>query len=734
MKLLRDEINHHKKQLKDLVPKHENLLSQLRNRVKWYDFYVINSKLKQLSSKESDQISKRHEKKLRNLLKNRSNQISFDPSKVIYNFTVRLLTENQKSALTKGLRYGLPPKNADETEVFAAFETCFSNLRELQINESQMTSERFKNKFAENAYSYCQNYSQKKERNLTDEELTGLNELKQDRSIVIMKADKGNAVVLLKKADYFDEMERMLQDTTKFRKLTVDPTIKREEKLTRYLRSLKSQGDITDAFYNKVRPCGSQPSRLYGLPKVHKANHPLRPICSSVNSHNYKLASELASILSPYAVSNYNVKDTFTFVREINELTFEQSHICSFDVSSLFTMIPLNESIDIALDYAFHENEKVHGLSRNQFKKLLQMSTKETNFLFNGNVFDQIDGVAMGSPLAPILANIFMRHFEENALATFTGMRPLFYRRYVDDCFIILKDSRDVNPFFNFLNSLHRNIKFTKEEEELDNEFFPFLDIKICRDGSKFLTKTYYKPTFTGVYTNWYSFTPRKYKINLVKCLFFRAWNICSNRTLFDEDSQFIIENLKKNQFPEKLLDAILRNFIEKMESTENENPPVTVERKEMLLILPFHGSVLSNRLRKNLQSLFSKAYPQTVLKIIFRTTFRVTNLFMLKDKIPKRFKSHVVYRVECTDCGSEYVGKTKRHMETRFKEHNDPRKPTAVTEHILRNNHHVSMDNVDFIARAKTDKELLIKESLLVKRLSPVLNNNVSSYPLNVF
>ena len=65
------------------------------------------------------------------------------------------------------------------------------------------------------------------------------------------------------------------------------------------------------------------------------------------------------------------------------------------------------------------------------------MATKETHFLFNGKVYDQIDGVAMGSPLAPVLANLFMRHFEENVFKNFGGKLPLFYGRYVDDSFVI---------------------------------------------------------------------------------------------------------------------------------------------------------------------------------------------------------------------------------------------------------------------------------------------------------
>ena len=129
-----------------------------------------------------------------------------------------------------------------------------------------------------------------------------------------------------------------------------------------------------------------------------------------------------------------------TFVKEIQQLRLPSSHVCSFDVSSLFTCIPLNETIDIALKYLYDGRNKVNGLSKIQFKKLLEMSTKETHFMFNGNVYDQVDGVAMGSPLAPVLANLFMRHFEENTFKNFTGSLPIFYKRYVDDSILVFKE------------------------------------------------------------------------------------------------------------------------------------------------------------------------------------------------------------------------------------------------------------------------------------------------------
>ena len=204
-------------------------------------------------------------------------------------------------------RLGLPPTKIDKFSIFATFETSYNNLKCECINGG-FTEERFRNKFADNAYTYCQKYNKKNEQNLTDDELEGLKELRLDRSIVILKADKGNCVVLLRKSDYNNDLETMLQDDSKFRVLKEDPTIKRENKLIQHLLKLKKDGDITEQFYKKVRPNGSQPSRLYGLPKVHKNNHPLRPICSSVNAYNYKLASELASIISPYAISEFSVK------------------------------------------------------------------------------------------------------------------------------------------------------------------------------------------------------------------------------------------------------------------------------------------------------------------------------------------------------------------------------------------------------------------------------------------
>ena len=151
-------------------------------------------------------------------------------------------------------------------------------------------------------------------------------------------------------------------------------------------------------------------------------------------------------------------------------------------------------------------------------------------------------------------------------------------------------------------------------------------------------------------------------------------------------------------------------------------------------MVLPYLGHDSSFKLKKSLVSLFSKAYPQVDLKIVFRTTLRIANLFRYKDIIPKRLKSFIVYGVYCTDCDACYVGKTKRHLITRFKEHTDVRKPTAVMDHVMNNNHNVIFDDVKILCQGISDKELLIKESLTVKKMKPIMNMNVTSFPLEIF
>ena len=117
-----------------------------------------------------------------------------------------------------------------------------------------------------------------------------------------------------------------------------------------------------------------------------------------------------------------------------------------FDVSSLFTNIPLNETIELAIDYILSNNLDVN-ISRKDLKKLFQFATSETHFYFNEEIYDQVDGVAMGSPLAFVLANLFIGHHDQHWLKQKETLSVLFYTRYIDDVFCIFKTSEQGDKF-----------------------------------------------------------------------------------------------------------------------------------------------------------------------------------------------------------------------------------------------------------------------------------------------
>ena len=297
--------------------------------------------------------------------------------------------------------------------------------------------------------------------------------------------------------------------------------------VSRFLKKLNKQGFLSDTVYNNITPKGSQLARIYGLPKLHKSyspnsSPPLRPIVSTIGTFNYKLSKFLCSLLSPHLPSDYCPKDPFTFIDELKKVSFKNSFVVSYDVVSLFTNIPLDETIELALDLILKNNLNIK-ITRNDLKKLFIFATSKTQFSFKNEIYQQTDGVAMGSPLAPVLANLFMGHHEKLWINEFQGNKPRFYRRYVDDIFATFQNASEAENFLNHINNKHQNIKFTMEVEQ--NKTLAFLDILINFEKD-LTTSVYRKKTYTGLLTNYLSFTPFQYKIGLIRTLLDRTYKI----------------------------------------------------------------------------------------------------------------------------------------------------------------------------------------------------------------
>ena len=181
----------------------------------------------------------------------------------------------------------------------------------------------------------------------------------------------------------------------------------------------------------------------------------LRKSLSATNTYNYALAKWLDNKLKPLSLNQYTVTDIFDFVNKLpRDLNITPGDLLvSYDVSSLFTNVPLDETITILADRAFRNNwfnsEYDLNISKHDLIDLLGVATKGQLFQFNGSLYEQVDGVAMGSPLGPLLANVFMSSIEEKL--DVDGKLPPYYRRYVDDTFTVMPDLPTARDFLNTL-------------------------------------------------------------------------------------------------------------------------------------------------------------------------------------------------------------------------------------------------------------------------------------------
>ena len=143
----------------------------------------------------------------------------------------------------------------------------------------------------------------------------------------------------------------------------------------------------------------------------------------------------------------------------------------SFDVESLFTNTSLEECVNLAADYISKGNPDLQ-LTKTDLRNLFNFATAQTHFLFKGSSFDQIDGMAMGSPLATVLANLFMRQHERIWLENYKAPSILFYRRYVNYTFCLFDTEHEATLFFGYINDRHPNKRFKMEKEMIKNPLF----------------------------------------------------------------------------------------------------------------------------------------------------------------------------------------------------------------------------------------------------------------------
>ena len=390
----------------------------------------------------------------------------------------------------------------------------------------------------------------------------------------------------------------------------------------------------------------------------------------------------------------------------------------SFDVVSLFTCIPLEEVIELACRYVYGDNSvSKPKYDVRHFRKLLQFATSG-EFLYRDKLYRQVDGVSMGSPIAPTLANLFLAKLESDWLKAEGA--PNIYLRYVDDIFCIFDSTKNSHQgFLDYLNRQHSNLKFTCE---VGPRSLPFLDVNVqTNNANSVFFSVFRKDTYTGLLLNARAFCPLSWKKALIVCFLKRAITLCSNWTLFHDEVSNLRSIFRRNGYTCEIFDRVLKSFLVKYVSNSHSTD-ISREPDTYTLVLPYTGEC-SDQFRFRFIRFIKRHNLNCLLTF---TPSKVSNYFSLKSSVPDILKSCLVYKYVCpVEPGHVYIGKTKRHFSTRIREHCTTN--TAVRAHcdIC---HCFSPNNFSVIRTCNTDYETTLAEALLIRKNSPTLNNTLAN------
>ncbi|BHF66784.1 hypothetical protein SprV_0200980600 [Sparganum proliferum] len=322
------------------------------------------------------------------------------------------------------------------------------------------------------------------------------------------------------------------------------------------------------------------------------------------------------------------------FLERLKHLKLEPDEsMVSFDVVSLFTSIPQQLAIDVVRQLlADRYNERDNLLKTEHLMELLRYCLK-TYFTFGGQMYEQIKGTPMGSPISGLIAEVVLQRIEH---LVFTKYQPKFWARYVDDTFAIVKSS-DVEHLKKLLNSVDPNIQFTMEAET--NNQLPFLDVLVRRCATGQLQTTVFrKATNTRQILHFNSNHPLSHKRSCVRTLFQRVETHCSTPADKRVERQYLNDLFRTNGYPSY--------FIKQSKRRVNRRRPQE-EQPEVWRAIPYI---------KGVSEAVSRLLQPARVGIVHRPQATIRcRLMQPKDILPPTDTSAVVYQIRCKDGDCNY-------------------------------------------------------------------------------
>ena len=768
------------------VEKERKTLNRLEQEAEKNESKYLNLALSENIRANLDQLLKYESAYSDNLVKNRilnklnklyQGQILLpDKSVSFVNLSSRELSLNEKEFLDLGLNVHLGSKfnkcvKLTELELVYQSVTALEKQGHVEVNPDlrpQLLAEATKRR----DFKKCEV--------LTPELKDAAKSLREDDTITVRKADKSSSYVVINKEEYIHKIEDILKDKKKFKKIRKDPTSDLKKKANRAIEAANAViGSV------KFEPIVGDfaPGYLYGTVKTHKSNNPLRPVISQIPTPTYKLAKRLNNILSPYIPVENTLKSSEEFL-EVIQSKKPAGILASLDVESLFTNVPIDETTDIIIKYAFNHDSlpPPSSMSPELLKRMLRICTTEAPFRCpSGNLYLQIDGVAMGSPLGVLFANAYMCAVEDKVLASLEH-QPGFYKRYIDDICLQVDDAEALEALKQKFED-NSVLKFTFEVEESSRLHFLDVDINTSH-GDSFVTQVYRKPTDIGRCMNARSACPTRYKTGVIRTYVRRALSHCSTWELVHQELQHVKQLLVNNGYPCTDIDAEIKKTLDKHRTRQQKNQDSTTQEEVQdnqdsitteeahgnqdstttedahgnqgsTTTEEAHGNQDQSKQKSQVHKVFymnqmNKAYQKdeqvmkNILKknvipkdghevrlMVYYKSMKTSNLVIRNRAKPNQLQeTHVVYKYKCQkgDCKlqitSSYIGSTTMTLSRRLSYHlsaGGPAEHSRIT-HGQRITRQDMVDNTSILIREPSQWKLRIIEAAYIMEWQPAM------------
>ncbi|XP_067145429.1 uncharacterized protein [Centruroides vittatus] len=364
--------------------------------------------------------------------------------------------------------------------------------------------------------------------------------------------------------------------------------------------------------------------------------------------------------------SNLVVKDPVLVVKELQNIALKDEEVGTvLDYESLYPSIKIESCVEALLEFLFRENPTLTQ-HRNEVIEMANLVCCESFFAYEDQVFKQKRGVPMGSPISGLLCELVVSKVEEKVLRNFE--RDIaYYKRYVDDIFILWKNNRVIANFVDRINENQEGLHLKLEQKS--SRMVHFLDINVIFSKGHISTGVFIKPTHSPLYIPASSNDPYKYKLAAFRALIRRAFIYCENVIDRDTEIERIIQIAGTLGYKRKVIEGIIRKFEASYDKGTKHGP----YRYTKFTYNKYLGGIM-----KEIASINDT---RVILK-------RAPNLYKIlrNDKgLVKKEDKAGVYRIpyenQLIGINKEYVGVTTRNLGIRIKEHKyDIRKGSNTT------------------------------------------------------